>query len=99
MIHGKTTHHSFDNSYQNVINEYADLNVTYIESHKSVMASKEAPWGGPFYLCVTKYLERYMGHPIPHVPYCLRLSYWKYTRNFLYRNYKRLKKFIKKVFG
>lgn len=85
---------NYNNDYQNVINEYADLNVTYIESHKSVMASKDAPWGGPFYLCVTKYLEWYMGHPIFHVPYWLRPSYWKYSKNILYRTYLRIKKAI-----
>ena len=90
---------NYNNDYQNVINEYADLNVTYVESHKSVMASKEAPWGGPFYLCVTKYLEQYIGHPILHVPYWLKPSYWKYSRNILYRSYLRTKKAIKRIVG
>ena len=90
---------NYENGYQEVINDYADLNVTYIESHKSIMASKEAPWGGPFYLCVTKYLENYLGRHIPHVPYWLKPSYWKYTRSFLYRSYKRIKKSIKIVIG
>ena len=90
---------NYENGYQEVINDYADLNVTYIESHKSIMASKEAPWGGPFYLCITKYLENYLGRHIPHVPYWLNPSYWKYTRNFLYRSYKRIKKSIKIFFG
>lgn len=83
---------NYENSYQDVINEYADLNVTYIESHKSVMALSDAPWGGPFYLCVTKYLEKFVGHPIPHVPYWLRPSYWKYSQNFLYRSFKKIRK-------
>lgn len=90
---------NYNNDYQNVINEYADLNVTYVESHKSVMASKDAPWSGPFYLCVTKYLERYIGHPIVHVPYWLKPSYWKYSRNILYRCFKGIKKSIKRVVG
>jgi capsular polysaccharide biosynthesis protein len=83
---------NYENSYQDVINEYADLNVTYIESHKSVMTLSDAPWGGPFYLCVTKYLEKFVGHPIPHVPYWLRPSYWKYSQNFLYRSFKKIRK-------
>lgn len=90
---------NYNNGYQNVINEFADLNVTYIESHKSVMVSKDAPWGGPFYLCVTEYLEQYLGHPIPHVPYWLKPSYWKYSQNALYTGYKRIKKLGKRIVG
>lgn len=85
---------NYRNGYQEVINEYADLNVTYVEAHHSVMADRKGPWNGPFYLCVTSYLERFVGHPIPHIPYFLRYSYWQYKRNIPYRAVNKLRKML-----
>ena len=86
------------NFHQVMINEFANLNVTYIEAHHSSKVDPEHPWWGPFYLCITKYLERYIGHPIIHVPYWIRFSYWRYTRNILYRCYNRGRKILNRVF-
>lgn len=83
------------NFHQVMINEYADLNVTYIEAHHSVKADKEHPWWGPFYLCVNRYLEHYVGHPIFHLPYWLRPSYWEYSCNIVYRCFNRVRKMFK----
>lgn len=80
------------NFHQVMINEYADLNVTYIEAHHSIKAHREHPWWGPFYLCINRNLERYVGHPILHIPYWLLPSYWEYSRNILYRCYNRIRK-------
>lgn len=80
------------NFHQLMINEYADLNVTYVEAHHSVKAHLTRPWRGPFYLCINKYLERYVGHPILHLPYWLLPSYWEYTRNMLYRGINKVRK-------
>ena len=80
------------NFHQVMINEYADLDVTYIEAHHSIKADKDFPWWGPFYLCVNRYLEQYVGHRILHIPYWLLPSYWEYTRNILYRCYNRIRK-------
>ena len=76
---------NYRNGYQELINNYANLNVTYIEAHRSTKADKNEPWCGPFYLCVNKYLERYIGHPIPHLPYWILPSYWRYSKNIIYR--------------
>lgn len=80
------------NFHQVMINEYADLDVTYVEAHHSVKADSNHPWWGPFYLCINRNLERYTGQLIPHLPYWLLPSYWKYTRNILYRCYNRVRK-------
>ena len=65
------------NSFQVAINQIADLNVTYVEANHS---KKKALWIGPFYLCINKYFISYIGHYVPHMPYFLRCSYWKYPR-------------------
>ncbi len=78
------------NFHQVAINQFADLNITYVETNASFKAKKEAPWHGPFYLCITHYLERYFGCVICHVPYWLRISFWKYMRI--------IPRFINKVF-
>ena len=83
------------NFHQVMINEYADLNVTYIEAHHSIKAHHEHPWWGPFYLCITRNLENYVGHPIPHLPHWLLPSYWEYSRNILYRCYNRVRKLFR----
>lgn len=68
------------NIHQVAINQCADLDVTYVEVHHSWRANKQAPWLGPFYLCVTKYFERYLGYRVPHRPFFLRVSFWQYMR-------------------
>lgn len=64
--------------------QIANLDVTYVSVHRSFFAGKNDPWHGPFLLCVTNNLERYLGHKIPHVPiylskvfflYCIRKFY------------------------
>lgn len=88
---------NYVNFHQVMINEYADLNVTYIEAHHSSKANKKYPWWGPFYLCINKYLERYVGHYIPHLPYWICFSYWEYSRNLIYRCYNRSKKVLREA--
>ena len=80
------------NFHQVMINEFADLDVTYIEAHHSIKAHPECPWWGPFYLCINRNLERYVGHPIPHLPYWALPSYWEFSRNILYKCYNRMRK-------
>lgn len=82
------------NFHQVMINEYADLNVTYVEAHHSSKVDKKHPWWGPFYLCVNKFLEHYSKKRIPHLPYWACFSYWEYTRNILFRCYNRAKKVL-----
>lgn len=68
------------NFHQVAVNQVADLDITYIEAHHSLKMGKEIPWYGPFYLCVTKYFEKFLGYKVPHIPFLLRLSFWKYMR-------------------
>ena len=84
------------NFHQVMINEFADLDVMYIEAHHSVKTNQDYPWSGPFYLCVNKYLERYVGHMIPHVPYWILPSYWEYTCNIPYKCYNRVRKLFRR---
>lgn len=83
------------NFHQVMINEYAGLNVTYVEAHHSIKAHRDFPWWGPFYLCVNRNLERYAGRPILHLPYWLLPSYWEYSRNVLFRCYNRIRKLFR----
>ena len=80
------------NFHQVMINEYADLDVTYIEAHHSIKAHREYPWWGPFYLFINRNLERYVGHPIPHLPYWALPSYWEYSQNILFKCYNWIRK-------
>ena len=82
------------NFHQITINELAGLNVTYIEAHHSLRANPDHPWWGPFYLCVTRYLERFVQQPIPRLPYWIRFSYWAYSRNILFKVYNRSRKIL-----
>ena len=66
------------NSYQITINDCANLNVIFIDAHQSCMVSHDAPFGGPFYLCITKELENFFGHHIFHIPYYICPSWFKY---------------------
>lgn len=87
------------NFHQVMINEFADLNVTYIEAHHSSMANNDYPWWGPFYLCVNHYLEHFVQHPILHLPYWARYSYWEYTRNIIFKCYNRIRKVLYRLFS
>lgn len=68
------------NYHQVAINEFSGVNVTYVEAHHSLKMSREIPWYGPFYLCVTKYFEKYLGYRILHFPFFIRISFWRYMR-------------------
>ena len=65
------------NGYQRVIDEAADLDVTYISAHHSTRTHKTCPCLGPFYLCVTPQLARYF-HIRIYIPYWLLPSFWWY---------------------
>lgn len=84
------------NFHQVMVNEFADLNTTYIEAHHSSRANAECPWWGPFYLCITHHLERFAKCPILHLPYWAKFSYWEYTRNILYKCYNRSRKLFRR---
>lgn len=66
------------NKYQMALNEVADINVTYIDAHKSIKTPENAPWAGPFYMCVTSHLEHYIGHGIFRIPNCFLPSWYIY---------------------
>ena len=64
------------NNYQLAINEMRSLDVTYVDIHHSVPPYPKSITIGPFYLCVTQNLERFVGRRIPHLPYWMLPSYW-----------------------
>lgn len=49
----------YANSYQIMINEFASLDVVYIDAHHSSKADVMQPWHGPFYMYVSPYLRKY----------------------------------------
>lgn len=70
--------------HQIVSNQIADLDVTYVSVHHSFFVDKKSPWHGPYLLCVTPNLERYVGHEIPHTPYFLTKDFFKYLIRKVY---------------
>lgn len=64
--------------HQVVSNQIANLDVTYVSIHRSFFVNRKAPWHGPYLLCVTSHLERFVGHKIPHTPYFLTKDFAKY---------------------
>ena len=65
------------NMHQVMINELADLDVTYIQAHHSSCVNPEYPWLGFFFLYPTQYLRRYFGGK-PGLPWWLSKDYWSY---------------------
>lgn len=66
------------NTYQEVANHLANLNVILIDAHKSSMVKPKAPWGGPFYIYKTKEFKRFF-NKIPLVlPLLLRPTWLQY---------------------
>ena len=70
--------------HQVVSNQIANLDVTYVSVHHSFFVDKKQPWHGPYLLCITNNLERYMGHKIPHTPYFLTKNFVKYCIRKIY---------------
>lgn len=79
------------NGYQIAINEIADLDVTYIDAHKSDNVNTAAPYFGPFYMCVNSNLEHALHCPLFYLPYWLKVSWWWYMN----RNRKIVKVILK----
>lgn len=67
----------YANAYQIMINEFAKLNVTYIDVHKSVRTDKLQPWHGPFFIYVSPFLRKYF-HELPIDTYLFDPLYWIY---------------------
>lgn len=66
------------NQWQLPINDMIGFDVTYVDAHYSVCSNKIHPMIGPFYLCITRELERYVGHRILHFPLWFRPSWYRY---------------------
>ena len=78
------------NTYQEVANHLAGLNVTLIDAHKSLMVKPNAPWGGPFYIYKTPEFLRYLKKVPLTIPLLLRPSWLRYRykeafKDVLYR--------------
>ena len=66
------------NYHQMMINDFADLNVTYIEAHHSVRVNRRYPWWGPFFLYPSVYCKQFFNRPKISLPYWLLPDYWFY---------------------
>jgi len=78
----------FLNSYQMMINEAANLEVTYIDSNKSIMVPKDTPWAGPFYLYVSPNLRRFFNIHKISLPYYIKWSFMSYVLSNSYVTHK-----------
>ena len=72
------------NRTQTVINDIANLNLTYIDCHNSVRAKKDEEWLGPFYLYHNKYLNRFFHIKNEIKPLWLRKSWYRYRYPIIY---------------
>lgn len=79
------------NYHQLIINEVANVNVTYIDANASYVYDETKPLDGPFYLCQNKNLENYSHYKLKIFPIVLKPSFWWYyltrysfVRKFLY---------------
>lgn len=73
----------FISYYQLLINQIKDLNVTYIDAHRTHhFYNKETPYYGPFFLLKNKALEQYLGVKA-NFPIC---NYTHYRMHVLSRN-------------
>lgn len=66
------------NGYQLAINQIVGCNVIYITAHHSIRNNPMYVWGGPFYLCVTKELKRFLNIKKCTMPYFISASWWLY---------------------
>lgn len=80
------------NGYQIAINEIADLNVTYIDAHQSDNVNTEAPYFGPFYMCVNANIEHALHIHFFYLPYWMKISWWWYMN----KNRKIVKKILRR---
>ena len=69
---------NFYNTYQLALCDAAKVNAIYVDAHHSSMISKERPWDGPFYVCITKEMEKYFGKKIKHRAFWIKPDYWEY---------------------
>lgn len=66
------------NKYQMAVNEVADVDVDYIDSHHSTKVPKDAPWVGPFYLYPNSNLLSWSHIGLFVWPHYARLSWFLY---------------------
>ena len=83
---------NYVNRYSPMISDFVGYQTVFVDANHSVMANKKAPMVGPFYLCVTKELSRFLCHISFVVPLFLRPSYWNYRCIFpIRKEYYRLR--------
>lgn len=88
------------NGYQTALNELRNLNVTYIDAHKSIMAPKKLEFFGPFFLYVSRQLADFAGIRKPLFPVFDFLIYistafsYNMAKKILKKPYKLIKKFM-----
>jgi len=69
---------NYVNTYTPFIGQMSGLKTVYIDANHSTMAYRKIPTAGPFYVCVTSHLRRYLGENGIWIPFFFFFSYWKY---------------------
>lgn len=88
---------NYVNQHQLVVNEVADVNVTYIDANYSCFVGKGHEAEGPYYLCVTDELRDYL-HVAKgfRLPTFLRFDFGIYS---MYTLYRRMRAFVGIVYN
>lgn len=68
----------YTNGYTIIVGEVSNAKTIYVDANHSTMAFRKIPAAGPFYVCVTSYLRRYLGVCGFWLPFILFYSYWRY---------------------
>jgi len=72
------------NGYQQAANLLSGVKVTSLSANHSTRISKEMPWAGPFFLCITPELLQWSGVKVNLVPVWLKPAYWMYCLRATY---------------
>lgn len=79
----------YRNTYQDVVNEVAQLDVTKVKCHHSTFCHPVWRYLGPFYMYVTPELETFLCHKIWHSLYYFDFLYYRYVAYGLLQKMKR----------
>ena len=66
------------NYYSSMIADFVGCKTVYINAHHTIRIHRKGHMWGPFYLCVTPQLRKYLKKKGVYKPYWLHKSYWGY---------------------
>lgn len=68
----------YENKYSVMIADFVGNRTTFIDAHHSIKTNPNLPMLGPFYLCTTKYLQKYFNSASRGTFLASHPSYWLY---------------------